>query len=105
MTGVDSIDETILLTDELTRLLKLGQFEFEWIEVFDEKDFNNTIDVQIITNERNIVKTWQPSDDKLQFESRAMPNAETKHDILSSISKLFDSLGLASFLIHWLSRP
>ncbi|XP_036147477.1 uncharacterized protein LOC118647191 [Monomorium pharaonis] len=107
LTGVNDIAEAKCLIAEMVALLKLGQFELhKWRssrakELFDAS--GEVAEFQTITDERDDDKTlgirWAPQTDNFHFKSTAMPDARTKRQLLSSISKLFDPLGLASPLV------
>ncbi|XP_011859038.1 PREDICTED: uncharacterized protein LOC105556551, partial [Vollenhovia emeryi] len=106
LTGVDNIDEARKLIDELSGLLKLGQFQLhKWRSNYAQALFggNDSTDFQAIDDEVDIAKTlglrWLPESDMLQFESELGRDSKTKREVLSSISKLFDPLGLASPLV------
>ncbi|XP_011860459.1 PREDICTED: uncharacterized protein LOC105557752 [Vollenhovia emeryi] len=106
LTGVDNIDEARKLIDELSGLLKLGQFQLhKWRSNYAQALFggNDSTDFQAIDDEVDIAKTlglrWLPESDMLQFESELGRDSRTKCEVLSSISKLFDPLGLASPLV------
>ncbi|XP_062704650.1 uncharacterized protein LOC134286956 [Aedes albopictus] len=111
--GAPSIDEAIQLQTDLDCLMKKGGFSLrKWCsnrpEVLaaippDQLGTNLSISFEISPDEKvkTLGITWEPGTDQLRFIFDA-PQCEqvwTRRNILSSIAKLFDPLGLISPVI------
>ncbi|XP_058827202.1 uncharacterized protein LOC131687165 [Topomyia yanbarensis] len=104
--GAQSIDEALQLREELDSLLTKGGFTLrKWtsnkLEILQglEPDQIGTQSALMFAPEESISALgigWEPETDKLRFDSKIDREAvaDTKRKILSSISQLFDPLGL-----------
>lgn len=104
--GADSVEEAIRLRTELSELLEKGGFELrKWtsnrLEVLhglNDDQIGTQSSLQFGPNEtvKTLGISWEPELDFLRFDSQIEPNDGpwTKRSILSTISKLFDPMGL-----------
>ncbi|XP_062714171.1 uncharacterized protein LOC134290954 [Aedes albopictus] len=111
--GAASVDEAIQLQQNLDTLMKKGGFALrKWCsnrpEVLagipaDQLGTNLSISFEISPDEqvKTLGITWEPGTDQLRFFYDIIESEQTwtRRSILSSIAKLFDSLGLISPVI------
>lgn len=125
LSGTDTVDEAITLSQELSHTLKKGGFILtKWasnsIEVMksieeDKRSVNANIDLNLDGTIKALGITWNLKTDQFQYNCNFPANTKpiTKRNILSDIQKLFDPLGwiapstvMAKILIQklWLER-
>lgn len=107
LTGVESETEAINLVLQLKKLLRSGGFEAHKWHSNHEKIINKfkpshqSEESTAVTINTGVVKTlglnWHPERDTFQFTFQlGKSSIKTKREVLSTISKLFDPLGLVS---------
>jgi len=113
LTGVDSKDNAITLIAQLKALLSSGGFEpHKWrsncIEIISsaaaveqQEEFTevaiNASNADCVNNIKTLGLNWHPLKDVFKFSIRIAKDSNvTKREVLSSIARLFDPLGLVS---------
>jgi len=110
LTGVDTTENAVKLITQLKCLLNSGGFEPHKWRTNCKSIFNDLASIEKIeeplsvateTQDKNSVKTlgldWHPEHDTLEFSVQSITSQnETKREVLSAISKLYDPLGLIS---------
>lgn len=113
LTGADSIEDALIIRDDLIQILMKGGFELhKWcannelllenipkskLEILQPNGFSN------IETIKTLGLSWQPIQDKFVFDIKPFPIriTHTKRTILSDIASLFDPLGLiAPVIVH-----
>ncbi|XP_055589945.1 uncharacterized protein LOC129742126 [Uranotaenia lowii] len=107
--GAETIAETLQTRDELIHLLEKGKFtlrkfasnNFKILEGLSPDKLGTRPTHQFDTSVKTLGIVWKPEKDILCFDSRLKPTAGTvtKRAILSSISQLFDPLGLVAPIV------
>ncbi|XP_062704329.1 uncharacterized protein LOC109403153 [Aedes albopictus] len=106
LTGADTLEQAVRLKDEIIGLFDSGKFELhKWCS--NSSEFLQTlpqdkIEKKLMVGEKQSVKAlgivWKPDEDvfMLNVDPVILGKAETtKREILSSISRFFDPIGLA----------
>ncbi|XP_076293042.1 uncharacterized protein LOC143215116 [Lasioglossum baleicum] len=109
LTGANSLEEVLIVRNEVIELLKRGGFTIrQWAS-----NHNHALDsisekllgTDYATDESPVIKTlgigWHAQGDKLVYtvNSSESPTKSTKREILSEIAKIFDPLGLLGPII------
>ncbi|XP_076285433.1 uncharacterized protein LOC143218312 [Lasioglossum baleicum] len=109
LTGANSLEEVLIIRNEVIELLKRGGFTIrQWAS-----NHNHALDsigekllgTDYATDESPVIKTlgigWHAQGDKLVYtvNSSESPTKSTKREILSEIAKIFDPLGLLGPII------
>jgi len=104
--GADEIEDVIQTREQLTALMKCGQFELrKWTSNVPELIIDIPVDMR--ENSDHLIQrdeslkilglSWKPSVDSFVFKvSRDIPVEPTKRSVSSMIARLFDPLGWAS---------
>ncbi|XP_036145895.1 uncharacterized protein LOC118646638 [Monomorium pharaonis] len=104
LTGVSCESDAIELINQLTTLLGSGGFEpHKWHSncgaiLGDRNRVEQSSSVAIDTNNvKTLGLIWHPNGDMFEFSIKAIANpSKTKREVLSTVSRLFDPLGLIS---------
>jgi hypothetical protein len=109
LTGADSITELVRLREDITHILKQGQFELRKFQSNDIRALptneNNdpNLTVQLNKNEHTKILSlfWNSNTDILNYNTNLddIPRKVTKRIILSVMSQIFDPLGLIAPVI------
>ncbi|XP_011879230.1 PREDICTED: uncharacterized protein LOC105568293, partial [Vollenhovia emeryi] len=104
LAGADNVNDVVILQEQLATVLRTGGFEtHKWCsnrpEITDKISSSSREDTPNLSIDTDgTIKTlgleWNPKEDVFQFIVRRAETVNTKREILSAISKLFDPLGL-----------
>lgn len=104
LTGADTIEEAIIIRDDLIALLKKGGFNLrKWSSncpLLVPFDSENSINKDMSFDSNSTVKTlgihWNPREDFIFYKVNLKDSSKiiSKRSILSQVAKLFDPLGL-----------
>ncbi|KAK9744173.1 Pao retrotransposon peptidase [Popillia japonica] len=105
LTGASTVNEAIIIRRNIEELLRKGGFELsKWssnnqsILADLSKEGNNMIQIDKNENFKTLSLFWNSTTDTFQFSIK-VDTKNTKRFILSTISRLFDPLGLVSPII------
>lgn len=103
VTGASSIEEALILQQEVVNLLGKGHFSLsKWAsncpEILRAVDTDNQTDnVSLTSNEDPNIKIlglqWNPNEDKFSYRIGNFVTVYSKRSILSTIAKIYDPLG------------
>ena len=108
LTGADSIEDLTEIKNDVTAILKQGQFElrkFQSNELSVVSNNDNFHDSNVQLHKDKFTKIlglcWNPTVDNLSYEIilKNIPNKVTKRAILSVTAQIFDPLGLLGPII------
>ncbi|XP_063911926.1 uncharacterized protein LOC135128776 [Zophobas morio] len=109
LTGADSIEDLTKIKNDVTAILKQGQFELrkfqsnELISVLSNNDNFHDSNLQLHKDKftKILGLYWNPTVDNLSYEIilKNIPNKVTKRAILSVTAQIFDPLGLLGPII------
>jgi len=95
ITGADTIDDARNLRKQLDALLAEGKFKaHKWCSNLDEKIRKRFSNININDMVKTLGLEWNHTLDEFRFTIQITSNVNTKREMLSAISKLFDPLGL-----------
>ena len=114
LTGAETIEEAIIIRDEIIKVLSKGGFNIRQWASNEQQILNDlptgSLHANFAPNMNHSLKTlgitWNAHDDKLYYTAHPINIADrvTKRNILSEIAKIFDPLGLLGPVVFYAKR-